>query len=94
MKPCSSARPHSTASQERLTALPIAFPPTYYVDYLNTPSVQQAIGAYVNFSESSNTVGNAFASTGDDDREAGTIEDVKKLLKQGVYVVEYYGDAD
>ncbi|KAK3111356.1 hypothetical protein LTR53_013505 [Teratosphaeriaceae sp. CCFEE 6253] len=70
------------------------FPPTYFVDYLNTPKVQQAIGAYVNYSESSGTVGTAFGTTGDDDREAGTIEDVQKLLQQGVYVVEYYGDAD
>ena len=70
------------------------FPPTYFVDYLNTPAVQQAIGAYVNYSESSGTVSTAFGTTGDDDREASTIEDTKALLKQGVYVVEYYGDAD
>ncbi|QIX01629.1 hypothetical protein AMS68_007146 [Peltaster fructicola] len=70
------------------------FPPTFYVQYLNTPYVQQAIGAYVNFSESSNTVGAAFASTGDDDREDNTIEDVQALLKKGIYVVQYYGDAD
>lgn len=70
------------------------FPPTFYVDYLNTPEVQQAIGAYVNFSESSNTVYQAFENTGDDDREDNTIEDVQKLLSQGIYVVQYAGDAD
>ncbi|KAK0255716.1 hypothetical protein B0A54_11030 [Friedmanniomyces endolithicus] len=70
------------------------FPYTFFVDYLNTPKVQQAVGAFVNYSESSSTVGTAFITTGDDDREVGTIEDVKKLLTQGVYVVEYAGDAD
>jgi len=73
---------------------PDPFPYTFFVDYLNTPKVQQAIGAYVNYSESSETVGNAFGSTGDDDREEGTIEDVRKLVEQGVYVVQYAGDAD
>ena len=36
--------------------LPDPFPPEFYVTYLNTAKVQQAIGAYVNYSESSNTV--------------------------------------
>lgn len=73
---------------------PDPFPYAFYVDYLNSPTVQQAVGAYVNFSDSSSTVGNAFGSTGDDDREEGTIEDVRKLIEQGVYVVQYAGDAD
>ena len=73
---------------------PDPFPPTFYVDYLNTPEVQQAIGAYVNYSESNTAVYNAFETTGDDDREAGTIEDVTELISQGVYVVWYFGDAD
>lgn len=73
---------------------PDPFPYAFYVDYLNTPSVQAAIGAFVNFSESSSYVGTAFSSTGDDDRDPGTIEAVRKLVSQGVYVVEYAGDAD
>lgn len=73
---------------------PDPFPPTFYVDYLNSPTVQEAIGAYVNFSESSSTVSNAFGSTGDDDREDGTIAAVQYLIKQGIYVVMYNGDAD
>ena len=36
---------------------PDPFPYGFYVDYLNTPEVQKAIGAFVNFSESSSTVG-------------------------------------
>jgi len=89
-----SCRVHGLCCSPRLTNLLTAFPYTFFVDYLNTPKVQQAVGAFVNYSESSSTVGTAFTTTGDDDREVGTIEDVKKLLKQGVYVVEYAGDAD
>ena len=74
--------------------VPDPFPYTYYVDYLNTPKVQQAIGAYVNFSESSPTVGNAFGTTGDDDRLQGSVADTTSLVEQGVYVVMFNGDAD
>ncbi|KAF1941302.1 carboxypeptidase S1 [Clathrospora elynae] len=73
---------------------PDPFPYSYYVKYLNTPEVQQAIGAFQNFSESSGTVSSAFGSTGDDDRESGTIEACRKLLAAGVQVLLYYGDAD
>lgn len=73
---------------------PDPFPYEFYVDYLNTPEVQSAIGAFVNFSESSSYVGSTFGSTGDDDRESGTIEAVRQLVAQGVYVVSYAGDAD
>ncbi|KIW16201.1 hypothetical protein PV08_06252 [Exophiala spinifera] len=74
--------------------MPDPFPPLYYVDYLNTDSVQTAIGAYVNFSESNTAVGNAFGSTGDDDREIGTVEALKKLFARGIKLVMYFGDAD
>lgn len=73
---------------------PDPFPYDFYVNYLNSPKVQAAIGAYQNFSESSGTVGTSFGSTGDDDRESGTIQDLKKLLEAGVQVVMYFGDAD
>lgn len=73
---------------------PDPFPPTYYVDYLNTPEVQEAIGAYVNYSESNNAVSAAFANTGDDDRELGTTAAVKRIYDAGVTMVHYYGDAD
>ncbi|CBQ68566.1 probable carboxypeptidase 2 [Sporisorium reilianum SRZ2] len=73
---------------------PDPFPYSFYVDYLNTPAVQKAIGAFQNFSESSSTVSDAFGNTGDDGREEGTIEDVRSLLDQGVQVVMYAGDAD
>lgn len=73
---------------------PDPFPPTYYVDYLNTPKVQEAIGAYVNFTESNNAVSLAFANTGDDDREYGTVKAAKSIYDAGVTVVMYAGDAD
>lgn len=73
---------------------PDPFPYSYYVEYLNTPEVQKAIGAFQNFSESSSTVSKAFGNTGDDDRESGTIEACRKLLDAGVQVILYYGDAD
>lgn len=73
---------------------PDPFPYEFYVDYLNTPKVQAAIGAYVNFTESSESVSNAFGTTGDDGRIVNTVEDLGKLLAQGVSVVMYTGDAD
>lgn len=73
---------------------PDPFPYGFYVNYLNTLTVQSAIGAYVNFTESNNAVGTAFGSTGDDGREEGTVEDMLKLLQQGITVMMYTGDAD
>ncbi|KAL8825128.1 MAG: hypothetical protein Q9170_007921, partial [Blastenia crenularia] len=73
---------------------PDPFPYSFYVDYLNTPKVQSAFGAYVNFSEYANAVGTAFGATGDDDREEGTVADVLKLLQQNITVMLYFGDAD
>jgi hypothetical protein len=73
---------------------PNPFPQSYFVDYLNTPKVQAAIGAYVNYSESSTAVGNAFSTTGDDDREIGTVAAMQQLLAQNVSVTMYFGDAD
>ncbi|EHL01915.1 putative Carboxypeptidase S1 like protein B [Glarea lozoyensis 74030] len=73
---------------------PDPFPYSYYTSYLNTPELQAAIGAYQNFSTSSNAVYTAFTATGDDNREAGTIEALQKLIKQGINVVLFAGDAD
>lgn len=73
---------------------PDPFPYSFYPDYLNTLEVQQAIGAYTNFSDSSALTGNAFGATGDDSRESMTLEDVRALLAQGITVMLYAGDAD
>ncbi|KAI9744708.1 MAG: hypothetical protein M1818_001633 [Claussenomyces sp. TS43310] len=73
---------------------PDNFPYAFYVDYLNSPAVQTAIGAFQNYSESSNTVGTAFGTTGDDGREDGTIQDMRALIEQDLTVMMYTGDAD
>lgn len=73
---------------------PDPFPYNFYVPYLNSPKVQKAIGAYVNFTDFNAEVGDNFGTTGDDDRESMTIEDCKTLVAQGVYLVQYNGDAD
>ena len=68
------------------------FPPEFYVANLNTGTVQSAIGAYVNYTEFSAEVGDAFNTTGDDGREDGTVEDMRELLEQGITVMMYTGD--
>ena len=78
---------------------PDPYPYTNFVAYLNTPRVQQAIGAYQNFSYAvtnlgGGTVSNAFGTTGDDAKELGIIADIQDLIKKGIYVVAYHGDAD
>ncbi|KAB5517476.1 Alpha/Beta hydrolase protein [Coniochaeta sp. 2T2.1] len=73
---------------------PDPFPYEFYVNYLNTPKVLAAIGAYTNFSEFNGAVGTNFGLTGDDARESGTIEDLKSLVADGVSVALYAGDAD
>ncbi|KAI9660771.1 MAG: hypothetical protein M1831_003463 [Alyxoria varia] len=74
--------------------MPDPFPYSHFEDYLNTRKVQQAIGAFTNWSDSNPTVAKTFAATGDDAREAGTIEALRKLLRQNVTVALYAGDAD
>ncbi|KAK1083949.1 hypothetical protein LTR33_002953 [Friedmanniomyces endolithicus] len=78
---------------------PDPFPYTNFVAYLNTPKVQKAIGAYTNFSYSvtnlgAGTTSTAFGTTGDDARELGIIAATRKLLHQGVSILQYAGDAD
>jgi carboxypeptidase D len=73
---------------------PDPFPYGFFQDYLNTEVVQKAVGAFTNYSASSSTVGIDFGKTGDDNREAGTVEAVRELLAQGIYVIMYAGDAD
>ncbi|KAI4789723.1 alpha/beta-hydrolase, partial [Aureobasidium sp. EXF-8845] len=68
-------------------------PPNAYLEYLNTASVQKAIGARVNYTTSSNAVFNAFIRTGDSIR-GGQIQDIANLLRAGVRVSLMYGDAD
>ncbi|KAI1384421.1 alpha/beta-hydrolase [Hypoxylon trugodes] len=73
---------------------PDPFPYGFYLDYLNSPKLQEAIGAYTNFSTSSNVVGQAFENTGDDSREAGTVEAIRYLISKNITVAIYAGDSD
>jgi carboxypeptidase D len=74
---------------------PDPFPYNFYPAYLNTPRVQQAIGAFVNFSDYNDVVGTrAFGNTGDDDRTQGAVGACRKLINQGIYMVQFNGDAD
>lgn len=66
----------------------------HWASYLNTPKVQAAIGAYINFSSSSSETMAAFTSSGDKARESGIIKDIRSLIKDNVTVVLYAGDAD
>lgn len=73
---------------------PDPFPYSFYVDYLNKPEVLAAIGVFTNFTESSAQVGDNFGETGDDARDPNTAEDLRTLLKAGVTVALFAGDAD
>ncbi|KAI0444980.1 Alpha/Beta hydrolase protein [Xylaria telfairii] len=73
--------------------VPDPFPYSFYTTYLNTAKVQSAIGAYTNFS-SNGAVGEAFSSTGDDGREIGVIPALRYLVRRGITVALYAGDAD
>ncbi|CAD0109236.1 unnamed protein product [Aureobasidium uvarum] len=68
-------------------------PSNAYLEYLNTASVQEAIGARVNYTTSSSAVMNAFVMTGDSIR-GGQIQEIANLLRAGVRVSLMYGDAD
>lgn len=70
-----------------------AFPDSYYLEYLNTLDVQEAIGVPVNFTQSSLAVWHAFNETGDWARRSG-IDDLVGLLNTGVRVALIYGDRD
>ena len=73
--------------------MPDPFPPSTYLEYLNTAEVQAAVGAMVNYTQNNNAVGSAFNQTGDYER-GGQISDMAYLLALGVRVALLYGDRD
>jgi carboxypeptidase C (cathepsin A) len=73
---------------------PSPFPNRYFEKYLNHPHVQEAIGAYVNFTSASNKVFNAFLKTGDTVKNLTVMKDMKSLVARGIPVILLYGDAD
>jgi len=73
--------------------LPDPFPPSSYLEYLNTPEFQAAIGSPINYTQTNLQVVDAFTSTGDYERQA-PIPEIAALLNAGVRVGFMYGDRD
>ncbi|KAK5949608.1 hypothetical protein OHC33_009415 [Knufia fluminis] len=69
------------------------FPDSLYLEYLNQPDVQQAIGTPVNYTQDSLAVAGSFLATGDYARD-GNLQDIVDLLNDGVRVALIYGDRD
>ncbi|KAK7911776.1 hypothetical protein PG985_014257 [Apiospora marii] len=69
-------------------------PPTYWMDYLNTARVQDALGVDLNYTNNFNIgVNLAFGLQGDQVRDT-TFHDLEWILEKGVRVALIYGDAD
>ncbi|KAI0016528.1 Alpha/Beta hydrolase protein [Xylariomycetidae sp. FL0641] len=69
-------------------------PPSYWVDYLNTPKVQNALGVDINYtSTSSNQIWEGFDYTGDFEYPE-LLTDLEAIMATGVRVALFYGDAD
>ena len=69
-------------------------PPTYFYNYLNLASTQEALGVNLNYTSPSSTeVGTGFADTGDQVWPE-FLTDLETILDNGVRVFLYYGDAE
>ncbi|EAW12632.1 putative carboxypeptidase S1 [Aspergillus clavatus NRRL 1] len=77
-------------------ANPDPFPPPYYLGFLNQHWVQRALGVPINFTESVESVYDAFGATGDYPRSdvRGYLEDLAYVLDAGIKVALVYGDRD
>ncbi|KAH7040851.1 Alpha/Beta hydrolase protein [Microdochium trichocladiopsis] len=73
--------------------LPDSFPSSQYIDYLNTPNVQEAMGTRLNYTETNMAVYSAYVNTGDFEREA-MVPKLANLLASGIRVGFMYGDRD
>ncbi len=73
--------------------LPDSFPPSTYLDYVNSDSFLAGIGSPINYSETDPQVVSAFTSTGDYERES-LIPAIASLLNDGIRVGLIYGDRD
>lgn len=73
--------------------LPDSYPSYLYASYLNSRSVQDAIGAQVNYTDSSPEVYSAFLATGDWER-GPLVPKLAALLNRGVRIGLVYGDRD
>jgi hypothetical protein len=72
---------------------PDPFPPSTYMEYVNSAGFLAAIGSPVNFTQTNLQVVSAFTATGDYEREA-LIPDLADLLNSGIRVGFIYGDRD
>ena len=68
-------------------------PPTYFTDYLNLASTQDALGVNLNYTESNDDVYYAFQQTGDF-VYPNFLTDLEMILNNSVRVAMYHGDAD
>ena len=73
--------------------LPDPFPSQDYLQYLNTPEFQAAIGSPLNYTQTNFQVVHAFTSTGDYERQA-LVPNIAELLNSGIRVGLMYGDRD
>lgn len=72
----------------------LLFPNGFYSDCLQLLRVRAAIGARQTYIEVGPTVELAFDSTGDDARELDIIPILQNIVKRGISVTLYAGDAD
>ena len=72
---------------------PDPFPPSTYLEYLNSAYFLSAIGSPVNYTETNLVVESAFDSTGDYERES-FLPGIANLLNEGIRVALIYGDRD
>lgn len=73
--------------------VPDSFPPSTYIEYINTVEFQAAIGAPLNYTETNFVVNRAFYLTGDYERTA-MVPKLAALLNSGVRIGLMYGDRD
>jgi carboxypeptidase C (cathepsin A) len=73
--------------------LPDSFPPSLYLEYLNSATFQAAIGTPINYTATNYQVVDAFTSTGDYERQA-YVPEIAALLNSGIRVGFMYGDLD
>lgn len=86
----------NSATQQSTTDVtqkrPGAFPSPYYIGYLNSQAVQQALGVPRNFTENNFQV--SIMLTGYDELMGGHLENIGYLLDRGINVAMAYGDRD
>ena len=75
------------------SSVPESFPPRFYVEYLNTASVQTAVGVPINYTDLSRRVYVGFRDSGDFERE-DVVPKLARLLRAGIRVGLMYGDRD